>query len=51
MNKWQQTLNARGWKVPFVNKSLFQDRQGAAPVTANFSVMKAGGGGLERFPI
>lgn len=21
---WQQTVNARGWKVPFVNKSLFQ---------------------------
>ncbi|MBB4858027.1 beta-hydroxylase [Novosphingobium chloroacetimidivorans] len=21
---WQQTLNSRGWKVPFVNKSLFQ---------------------------
>ncbi|MGF7153843.1 aspartyl/asparaginyl beta-hydroxylase domain-containing protein [Novosphingobium gossypii] len=24
MNKWQQTLNSRGWKIPFVNKSLFQ---------------------------
>lgn len=22
--KWQDTLNARGWKVPFVGKSLFQ---------------------------
>ncbi len=21
---WQQTVNARGWKVPFLNKSLFQ---------------------------
>lgn len=21
---WQQTVNARGWKVPFVGKSLFQ---------------------------
>ncbi|VWX53635.1 aspartyl/asparaginyl beta-hydroxylase domain-containing protein [Novosphingobium sp. 9U] len=21
---WQQTLNSRGWKVPFLNKSLFQ---------------------------
>lgn len=24
MNKWQQTLNSRGWKVPFLGKSLFQ---------------------------
>jgi beta-hydroxylase len=24
VNKWQQTLNSRGWKVPFLGKSLFQ---------------------------
>ena len=24
MTKWQDTLNARGWKVPFTGKSLFQ---------------------------
>ncbi|AOR77493.1 aspartyl/asparaginyl beta-hydroxylase domain-containing protein [Novosphingobium sp. 11B] len=24
MTKWQQTLNSRGWKVPFLGKSLFQ---------------------------